>query len=191
MNDFELEEDPFYYNSSAAVALFKGVSLARNGLPVVVKRHDFMLIQQKSTQVLIAHAINTALAQAKVHHPNTYEILEVQLEIDKSNCAIFHVLEAMDSDVSRDIQERKQGNRSYEEAELRLVLQQTANALAFAHNKGIAHRDVKPNNIFRTGNTYKVGDFGCFFQSRDSSVTKKFAGDIAIRVHKYALLHRL
>lgn len=36
---------------------------------------------------------------------------------------------------------------------------------------------MKPDNIFRTGETYKVGDFGSFFQKRISSNTESCAGD--------------
>jgi len=69
MEDYELETDPFYFNPDTSVGLFKGVSLVRNRLPVVVKRHDFNLIQQKGTQIRMVQAINAALAQAKVQHP--------------------------------------------------------------------------------------------------------------------------
>ena len=176
MDGYQLEADPFYVNASTYVSLFKGLSLTRN-LPVVVKRHDFTLIQTKEVQVRMVQTLNAALAQAKVQHPNTCEILEVQMEINTTNCSIFHVLEALDTDLRKDIEDRRRPNRPYTERELRQMLQHTASALTYAHNKKIAHRDVKPSNIFRTAGTYKVGDFGCFFMNRDSSVTVSAAGD--------------
>lgn len=38
---------------------------------------------------------------------------------------------------------------------------QVANALQFIHEKGIAHLDVKPDNIYVKNGVYKLGDFGC------------------------------
>ncbi|XP_034690627.1 wee1-like protein kinase [Vitis riparia] len=36
-----------------------------------------------------------------------------------------------------------------------------AKALQFTHEKGIAHLDVKPDNIYVKDGVYKLGDFGC------------------------------
>ncbi|CAL0302442.1 unnamed protein product [Lupinus luteus] len=41
------------------------------------------------------------------------------------------------------------------------ALYQVANALQFIHEKGIAHLDVKPDNIYVKNGVYKLGDFGC------------------------------
>lgn len=38
---------------------------------------------------------------------------------------------------------------------------QIAKALQFTHEKGIAHLDVKPDNIYVKDGVYKLGDFGC------------------------------
>nr|KYP71335.1 Wee1-like protein kinase [Cajanus cajan] len=41
------------------------------------------------------------------------------------------------------------------------ALFQVAKALRFIHEKGIAHLDVKPDNIYVKNGVYKLGDFGC------------------------------
>ncbi|KAK7306904.1 hypothetical protein VNO77_44865 [Canavalia gladiata] len=41
------------------------------------------------------------------------------------------------------------------------ALYQVAGALQFIHEKGIAHLDVKPDNIYVKNGVYKLGDFGC------------------------------
>lgn len=38
---------------------------------------------------------------------------------------------------------------------------QIAKALQFIHSKGVAHLDVKPDNIYVKEGVYKLGDFGC------------------------------
>lgn len=38
---------------------------------------------------------------------------------------------------------------------------QIAKALQFIHERGIAHLDVKPDNIYVKNGVYKLGDFGC------------------------------
>jgi len=100
--------------------------------------------------------LNAALVLAKMQHPNACDILEVQMEIKRDSCRIFHVLEALDSDLERDIEGRRSSNRPYAEGELRRVLRHTARVLACAHSKRIAHRDVKPSHILRTAGLYKL-----------------------------------
>ncbi|XP_039154644.1 LOW QUALITY PROTEIN: wee1-like protein kinase [Eucalyptus grandis] len=41
------------------------------------------------------------------------------------------------------------------------ALYQLAKALLFMHERGIAHLDVKPDNIYVKNGVYKLGDFGC------------------------------
>ncbi|XP_047312786.1 wee1-like protein kinase [Impatiens glandulifera] len=41
------------------------------------------------------------------------------------------------------------------------VMHQIAKALVFIHERGIAHLDLKPENIYKKNGIYKLGDFGC------------------------------
>ena len=153
MNDYELEKEPFYMSEDTNVKLFRGVSLARNRLRVVVKKHDFYPFTYPDILQCINRNLNSALSQAKVQHPNSCDILELRLEFDRYCCAVHHILEALDSDVENDIEERRKSNKHYTETELREFLHQISSALEAAHSKGIAHRDIKPKSIFRTGDT--------------------------------------
>ncbi|KAK7337421.1 hypothetical protein VNO77_17995 [Canavalia gladiata] len=49
----------------------------------------------------------------------------------------------------------------FKEEEVIEALFQVANALRFIHEKGIAHLDVKPDNIYVKNGVFKLGDFGC------------------------------
>ncbi|KAJ8898830.1 hypothetical protein K2173_007255 [Erythroxylum novogranatense] len=50
---------------------------------------------------------------------------------------------------------------SFSEPEVLQILHQIAKALQFVHGKGMAHLDVKPDNIYVKDSEYKLGDFGC------------------------------
>ena len=41
-----------------------------------------------------------------------------------------------------------------------ICLLQMASALMHIHGLGLVHMDVKPDNIFRKGAVFKLGDFG-------------------------------
>ncbi|XP_062022757.1 wee1-like protein kinase [Rosa rugosa] len=52
-------------------------------------------------------------------------------------------------------------SRRFTEGEILVSLYQIAKALQFMHERGIAHLDVKPDNIYVKNGIYKLGDFGC------------------------------
>ncbi|XP_028085270.1 wee1-like protein kinase isoform X2 [Camellia sinensis] len=52
-------------------------------------------------------------------------------------------------------------SKLFTEVEVLEILHQIAKALKFIHERGIAHLDVKPENIYVKNGVYKLGDFGC------------------------------
>lgn len=54
----------------------------------------------------------------------------------------------------------KKASQFFAEGEVLKALHQIAQALQFIHEKGIAHLDVKPDNIYVKNGVYKLGDFG-------------------------------
>ena len=46
------------------------------------------------------------------------------------------------------------------------VLREVAKALAYAHERGVVHRDIKPDNVLITGGTAVVTDFGIAVAAR-------------------------
>lgn len=46
------------------------------------------------------------------------------------------------------------------------------------HQKNIVHRDIRPGNIFRSGDIFKIGDFGCSKIVPDKFSTNLFVGTL-------------
>lgn len=131
------ESDPFSMNVDRSVYLFKGVS-ADIGEPVIIKRHDlFQFRQDFELSNDLTAAINAGLEQARVQHSNTCKILALQFNTKEApkRYVLDHVLEAVERDLGREIEERQRTHRGFSECELWSFLQQSASALVFAHGK--------------------------------------------------------
>lgn len=57
------------------------------------------------------------------------------------------------------------------------VLQQILEGVAYLHRRNIWHRDLKPDNIFISHGSYKIGDFGssCYNNNQDHVGTLDYA----------------
>jgi len=102
-----------------------------------------------------------AYGQASLQHSNicrVYDYFQEQSE-GLMNCCI--VLEFLDSDLLKDLTNRKNQGFAYTEVDLWTILRQVSSALAFAKSSGVAHRDIKPANILLSNaKECKVADFG-------------------------------
>lgn len=67
---------------------------------------------------------------------------------------------------------RRLGKRRIPDADIPVLITQLADALDFAHEKGIVHRDVKPSNIiYKAARQVVLTDFGIARSAADSSRT--------------------
>jgi formylglycine-generating enzyme required for sulfatase activity/serine/threonine protein kinase len=105
------------------------------------------------------------------------------LETAKGTHVPYMVLEWLDGATLEDVlsDERERGLPLRSVAEAVHLLDPAAEALALAHRKGIAHRDIKPGNIFVLGDprgeaTVKLLDFGI---AKVVSDAQKMAGTFA------------
>ncbi|MCM2313690.1 MAG: protein kinase [Thermoanaerobaculia bacterium] len=93
-----------------------------------------------------------ARTAAQLNHPNIATIHAIDQKDDRA----FIVMEYVDGEpLSRTI---RSGRMS--ESEVVGVARGVAEALAEAHDKGIVHRDIKPDNVVVAGSRVKVLDFG-------------------------------
>ena len=82
-------------------------------------------------------------------------------KIDRYNMFLNVLMEKGDYDWETEIINRKKANNFYTEEELYYILANLVGTFAFLQQKGISHRDVKPQNILCFGkNEYKICDFG-------------------------------
>lgn len=100
--------------------------------------------------------INEALQTQKLSHPNIIRVYDVNSDGDYH----FMVMEWLDGEsLDQVINSSKPLGISFEKT--KTIITQIADALSYAHEKGLIHTDLKPSNIFltRSGNI-KIFDFG-------------------------------
>jgi serine/threonine-protein kinase len=91
-----------------------------------------------------------------VEHPGVIRVLD---EDTAEDGAVFLVMELLDGETVDQRWERRE--RHLDVAEVVELLELLLDVLAAAHEKGIVHRDVKPDNLFLTSDgRLKVLDFG-------------------------------
>ncbi|MBW3672304.1 MAG: protein kinase, partial [Acidobacteria bacterium] len=97
-----------------------------------------------------------AQAAGILSHPNIVTVHDIGTEEESGNSFI-----AMEYVEGRNLKEILNQGRPFSADDSAEVISQIAEALAFAHRKGIIHRDVKPANIIICdGNLAKITDFG-------------------------------
>ena len=70
--------------------------------------------------------------------------------------AIYELMPLAETDLDRKITKSK---NSLTQIQLIKILKQLINALCYLQEQGIAHRDIKPGNIFEINGEYYIGDF--------------------------------
>jgi hypothetical protein len=153
--------------------------LGRGAMAVVWRAHDSVLerdvaikepllangIDAVSAAEFGARFVREAKAAARLNHPNIVTIHAA--DIYNGQAAI--VMELVQGETLGQILER-----GPMEPKLAMsVLEQLLSAVGYAHERGIVHRDIKPDNIFLTPEgRVKLADFGIASLASDSTLTQ-------------------
>ena len=111
-------------------------------------------------------------------HEHIMKIYNVQYKcLDFTTYSIYVLLELAISDWNKVIKEREKQKLYYSEKEIVNILEQVIEALIYLEKNGIAHRDIKPQNILvYENNTYKLADFGEAKKMKDITIESTLRG---------------
>src|SRR5688500_5087312 len=162
-----------------------GSELGRDGMGIVYRAKDRRLKRTIAIKVLPPELsyrseirtrfLREAETAAQLSHPNIVPIYSV----DESNGIVYFVMACVDGvNVARKLHE--QGRLPI--AEARRILKEVGEALAYAHARGVIHRDIKPDNILLESETGRamVTDFGIARAIQEGGDARLTATGVAI-----------
>src|SRR5690349_9392712 len=97
---------------------------------------------------------------ARLQHPNILGILdsgETAGPPEAGGGRLWFTMPLVDGE---DVYKRLERERQFTPAESLRITTAVASALAYAHEQGVVHRDIKPDNILLSGDQVLVADFG-------------------------------
>ncbi|MEP6492565.1 MAG: protein kinase [bacterium] len=139
--------------------------IGRGGMGVVYRAKDRRLKRTVAIKVLPPELafrseiktrfLREAETAAQLNHPNIVDIYAV----DEAEGIVFFVMAYITGD---NLAKRLHDHGTLSVDETRRTLRDVADALAYAHERGVVHRDIKPDNILIDGQSGRpmVTDFG-------------------------------
>ena len=149
--------------------------LGKGGMGMVYLGYDPMLDRRVAIKVLAPHLVwdegfverflREARAAARIKHPNIVTVYDVGQEQEQ----FFFVMEYLEGETLAEYI-RQHGALQPEEA--LSILHPLADALDYAHQQGLVHRDVKPGNVMiGSGQRVTLTDFGISRAAEETRLT--------------------
>ncbi len=131
--------------------------IAMGGMGAVLEAEDLSTRRSVAMKVLadlkspehVARFIEEAQITAQLEHPNIVPIYELNVnELDQP----FYVMKLVRGESLKQVlsalrREKPEAQEKYPLSELLTILLSVCDAVAYAHSKGVVHRDLKPDNI--------------------------------------------
>jgi len=164
--------------------------VGRGGMGIVYCARDKRLKREIAIKVLPPELsfradirqrfLREAETAAQLNHPNIVPIYTVE---ERDNLVYF-VMAYIKGD---NLGQRLQQHGPIAPVEVRRILKEVADALAYAHNRNVIHRDIKPDNIIIDDETGRamVTDFGIARALTDSGDSRLTATGMAIGTPAY------
>ncbi|HEV7593549.1 MAG TPA: serine/threonine-protein kinase [Gemmatimonadaceae bacterium] len=164
--------------------------IGRGGMGIVYSARDKRLKREIAVKVLPPELsfradirqrfLREAETAAQLNHPNIVPIYTVE---EKDNLVYF-VMAYIKGD---NLGQRLQQHGPIAPVEVRRILREVADALAYAHHRNVIHRDIKPDNIIIDEETGRamVTDFGIARALTDSGDSRLTATGMAIGTPAY------
>jgi len=164
--------------------------VGRGGMGIVYCARDKRLKREIAIKVLPPELsfradirqrfLREAETAAQLNHPNIVPIYTVE---ERDNLVYF-VMAYIKGD---NLGQRLQQHGPMPPVEVRRILREVAEALAYAHNRNVIHRDIKPDNIIIDDETGRamVTDFGIARALTDTGDSRLTATGMAIGTPAY------
>ena len=165
--------------------------IGRGGMGIVYKAKDRRLKRPVAVKLLPpelafrseirSRFLKEAETAAQLSHPNIVPIYSV----DERDGLVYFVMAFVDGE---NLAARLHSQGRLDSTESRRILKEVAEALAFAHERGVVHRDIKPDNILLCADDdgrVMVTDFGIARAISEGSDSRLTATGMAIGTPAY------
>jgi ABC-type branched-subunit amino acid transport system substrate-binding protein len=150
-------------------------TLGKGGMGMVYMGYDPLLDRKVAIKILAPHLVweegfverflREARAAARIKHPNIVTVYDVGQEQEQ----FYFVMEYLEGQTLADYI-RQRGSLPPEE--VLSILHPLADALDYAHQHGLVHRDIKPGNIMiGNGRQVTLTDFGIARAAQETRLT--------------------